>query len=146
MPKWLKIVLALLAVLLLLCGGASATVYFWFDANKDRLKGVGDRAHQEAEAYAYSHDADECVSAALGRLAQRSGIVDQAEHKIFLRACLEKAAKPDGFCDGVPARGALLDTAQWVVTKCKDLGYEGSQPCGRLVPAIQEACSPKPGP
>ena len=146
MPKWLKVVLALLALFLLLCGGLSAAGYYWLDSNKERLKGVGERAHKEAEEYAYTHDANECVSAALGKLTQRNSIVDEAEHKIFLKACVEKAKRPDGFCTGVPVRNEIFASAQWAVEKCQALGYPGSQPCGRLVQAIQEACHPKAEP
>ncbi len=143
MPKWLKVVLALLGVAVLFCAGISAAAYFWFDANKDRLKDVGARAHNEADAFAFNHDANECVTEALSRLSKRSGIVEEAEHKIFLRACLDKAERPAGFCDGVPMRAQLLDTAQWSVSKCSSLGHAGNQSCTRLMGAIQEACSPK---
>lgn len=143
MPKWLKVVLALMGVSFLLCVGISAAAYFWIDANKDRLKDVGTRAHNEAEAFAANHDSNECVNEALGRLTQRSGIVDEAEHKIFLRACLEKAERPAGFCDGIPARNQFIATAEWSVKKCSSLGYAGSQPCGRLMGAVQEVCAPK---
>ncbi|MGV3621254.1 MAG: hypothetical protein ACO1OB_10575 [Archangium sp.] len=143
MPKWLKIVLALLVFFVLLCGGLSAVGFYWFDANKERLKGVGDRAHAEAAEYAMTHNANDCVTAALGRLTQRNSIVDEAEHKIFLKACIEKAEKPAGFCTGVPVRSEIFASAEWAVEKCKTLGYAGSQPCGRLVQAIQEACHPR---
>lgn len=143
MPKWLKVVLALLVFFFLLCGGLSAAAYFWFDANKDRLKGVTERARSEGETYAATHDANECVSAALGKLTQRNSIIDEAEHKIFLRACVEKAERPSGFCTGVPVRTEIFASAQWAVEKCQTLGYAGSQPCGRLVQAIQEVCHPK---
>lgn len=144
MPTWLKVVLGLLAGALLLCAVGAGAVYFWVDKNKDRLKDVGQRAHREAEAFAANNDATACVQETLRRLDERSGIVDEAEHKIFLRACLDKAQRPADFCEGVPARGEYIATAEWAVKKCQALGRAGNQPCGRLVQAIQEACGDKP--
>ena len=94
MPKWLKVVLGILGGVMLLCLLSSAGAYWWFNENKEKLKGVGDRAKAEGSAFAYEHDADECVDEGLRRLALRSGIVDQAEHKLYLKACLEKAKRP----------------------------------------------------
>ncbi len=140
MPKWLKVVLVVLAVGLMLCGVCSAGAYWWFNQNKDRLKDVGDRAKGEGSAFAYEHDAEECVDEGLRRLQERSGIVDQAEHKLFLEACLEKAKRPDAFCAGVPPRSELVQSATWAIDRCLAKGRPQDQDCARLMQAVQEAC------
>lgn len=140
MPKWLKVVLGILSVVVLLCLLSSAGAYWWFNENKDKLKGVGERAKAQGSAFAYEHDAQECVDEALRRLSARSGIVDQAEHKLFLKACLEKAKRPDAFCAGVPPRGELVQSATWAVGQCVARGRAEDQDCGRLMQAVAEAC------
>lgn len=140
MPKWLKVVLGILGVAMLLCVLSGAGAYYWFNENKEKLKGVGDRAKAEGSAFAYEHDANECVDEGLRRLSVRSGIVDQAEHKLFLKACLEKAKRPATFCAGVPARGELVQSATWAVERCVAKGRSGDQDCGRLMQAVAEAC------
>lgn len=146
MPKWLKIVLVLLGVVVLLCGLSSLGAYWWFDTNKDKLKGVGERAKKEGAAFAYQRDAEACVDEALRRLAERSGIVDQAEHKLFLKACLEKADRPAAFCDGVPPRTEIMLSATWAIDRCAQKGRTENQDCSRLMQAVQEACQSSPSP
>ena len=140
MPKWLKVVLVVLGVVVLLCGLSSAGAWWWFNQNKDKLKGMGDRAKAEGAAFAYEHDAEECVDEGLRRLSERSGIVDQAEHKLFLKACLEKAKRSEAFCGGVPPRGELVQSATWAVERCVAKGRAEDQDCGRLMQAVAEAC------
>lgn len=140
MPKWLKVVLVVLAVGLMLCGVCSAGAYWWVDQNKEKLKGVGERAKAEGSAFAYEHDAEECVDEGLRRLKERSGIIDQAEHKLFLKACLEKAKRPETFCADVPPKGALVQSAAWAVGRCIAKGRPDDQDCGRLMQAVAEAC------
>lgn len=140
MPKWLKVVLVLLGVVVLSCGLSSAGAYWWFTENKDKLKGVGERAKTEGAAFAYEHDAEECVDEGLRRLQERSGIVDQAEHKLFLKACLEKATRPEAFCAGVPPRGELVQSATWAIDRCLAKGRPQDQDCARLMQAVADSC------
>lgn len=140
MPKWLKVVLVLLGVVVLLCGVSSAGAYWWFTENKDKLKGVGERAKQEGAAFAYRSNAEGCVDEGLRRLQERSGIVDQAEHKLFLKACLEKVSLPPEFCADVPPRKEIIASASWAVERCLAKGRTQDQECARLMQAVQEAC------
>lgn len=146
MPKWLKIVLVLMGGVALLCGASSAAGYWWFNENKDKLKGVGERAKAEGAAFAYEHDSEECVDEGLRRLAEHSGIVDQAGHKLFLKACLEKAQRSPGFCAGVPPRSEIMASASWSVERCVAKGKPEDQSCARLMQAVQESCLSSPTP
>ena len=140
MPNWLKVILILLGIVVLLCGVTSAGAYWWINDNKDRLKGVGERAKKEGTAFAYEHGAEECVDEGLRRLKERNGIVDQVEHKLFLRACLDKAARPATFCADAPPPGEILRAATWGVERCIQKGRAQDQDCGRLMQAVLEAC------
>lgn len=140
MPKWLKVVLVLLGVVVLLCGLSSAGAYWWFNENKDKLKGVGERAKKEGAAFAYRSTAEGCVDEARRRLEERSGIVDQAEHKLFLKACLEKLELPAEFCAGVPPRGEIMVSATWAVERCLKKDRAQDKECARLMQVVQEAC------
>ena len=140
MPKWLKVVLVLLGVLVLLCGLSGLGAYVWFNENREKLKGVQERAQNEGSAFAYEHNAEECVDEALRRLELRSGVIDQAEHKLFLKACLKKAERPPAFCLGIPPRGELIAFAKWTVERCAAKGQPQNQDCSRLMQGLQEAC------
>ena len=140
MPKWLKVVLIVLGVMILLCGLSGLGAWFWYGANKDRLKGVSERAKKEGAAFAFNNNDEGCLDEALRRLSSRSSIIDQAEHKLFLKACLEKAARSPDFCTGVPPRSELMAFAQWAVERCAAKGKPGDQDCSRLMQSVQEAC------
>ena len=140
MPKWLKVVLIIFGCFAALCLVTAGAGYVWFNENKDKLKGVGERAKKEGAAFAYQHDANECVDEALRRLEGHRGLVEQAENKLFFKACLEKAARPPQFCDGVPPRSELMLTATWAVERCVEKGKPNDQDCARLMQGIVEAC------
>lgn len=148
MPRWLKVVLGVLAALLLLCLAGGLAGYLWLENNKERLKGVGERATTEGHDFGDGRDAEACVDEALQRLSARSGIVDQAEHKLFLKACLETAAREPEFCRDVPAKGELsaqsiLTNAGWAIGRCTAKGKAQDQDCTRLMQVVQEACQRK---
>ena len=148
MPRWLKIVLGIAGALLALCLVTSAAGYLWLDQNKERLKGVGERATTEGHDFGDGRDAEACVDEALQRVAVRNGIVDQAEHKLFLKACLETAARAPEFCRDVPAKGELsaqtvLASAGWAIGRCTAKGKAQDQDCTRLMQVVQEACQRK---
>jgi hypothetical protein len=145
MPRWLKLVLGLIGALLALCLVTAAAGFAWLDRNKDRLKGVGERATTEGQDFGDGRDAEACLDEALQRLAARNGIVDQAEHKLFLKACLATAARDAGFCRDVPAKGELsaqsvITSAGWAMGRCTARGKPQDQDCARLMQVVQEAC------
>ena len=144
MPRWLKVVLIVLAVVVLLCGLSSAGAYGWFNENKERLKGVGERAKKEGATFASQHSAEECVDEGLRRLSEHSGIVDQAENKLFLKECLQRATRPAGFCDDVPAGGQIIQSATWAVHRCFAKGKTDDQNCARMMQVLQEICASTP--
>ncbi len=143
MPRWLKVVLIIIGCFMFLCLASAGAGYLWFNENKEKLKGVGERAKKEAAAFAYNHDAEECVDEALRRLENHRSIVEQAEHKLFLKACLEKAARPPQFCVGVPPRSEFLAGAAWASERCEAKGKTNDQECIRLMQVIIETCQAK---
>lgn len=141
MPKWLKVVLGILAVLVLTCGLFVAGGMYWFNSNKDKLKDLGDRAMNEGKAFGRTSDADGCVEEALKRLDAKSGLMDQVEHKVFLKACLGEAPPSAGLCDGVPRKGEIMKSATWALDECTRRKHAGNQDCGRVLQELQDACA-----
>lgn len=140
MPKWLKIVLGVLATLVAIClfsGGAAA---WWINANKDRLKADGQRVMAEGGKFGMETDADGCVAEALRRLEAADGFIAQAEQKVFLRACLEHTLVRPDFCAGVPTMSEFMAAATWSVANCNDRHAKDPQACGRMIQAVMEFC------
>lgn len=140
MPKWLKVMLAVFAALVLLCGVGVGGIAWWFNANKDALRENGQRVMAEAKAFARDTDGDGCVTESLRRLEAADGFIAQAEQKIFLRSCLEHTLQRPDFCEGVPKMSDLLAGASWSVANCNDRGAREPQACSRLLQAVMEFC------
>lgn len=143
MPKWLKVVLVVLAALAVVCCLGSAGVYWYLDTHKEELKGAATTAVGEGRAFGHGagNDADACVDEALRRLQTRRGLVDQATNQMFLKACLEVAPRPDGFCRDVPASGEVVAIATWAVERCAAKSAGKDQDCARLMQVVQRACA-----
>lgn len=133
----LFVALGFVLVVLGTCGG----VYAWFQANAERLAAEGKASMREGAHFGGGKEAPACVEEALRRLDQGDlGIVGEAKNKTFLEACLGVATRPAGFCDGIPPRDQIIASATWALDRCAALGRPQSQPCTRLVGAIQERC------
>ncbi len=127
--------------LVLLVVGTCGGVYAWFQLNADRLAEQGKAAMHDGAHFGGGQEAPVCVTEALLRVTQGDlGIVGEATNKVFLESCLDVAKRPAGFCDGVPPRDQVIASATWALARCEALGHGGSQPCTRLVGAIQESC------
>jgi len=137
---WWAILLIAFGVLSLIGVAAIGAVVWWAASNKDRILAEGKETMQEAQAYAQTHEQHECVDEGLRRLAKCSGIMCEANTKVFVSACIQQAESTAGFCDGVPPKGKILETSRWCVAECQRRGRGNDQRCARLVQAVPEAC------
>jgi hypothetical protein len=140
MPKWLKIVLGVGGALVLTCGLLVSGAAYWFNAHRGELKEKGEQVKADAQAFASTTDQAGCVKEVLARLKKTSGFMDEVQHRVFLSECLRQAADSKGFCDDVPARGEVLQTALWANSRCSD--YDGpKEPCGRMMQEVVQFCA-----
>ena len=122
------------------CGG----VYVWLQANGERLQEEGKAVMKEGGGFGMGKDAAACVTEAVRRLPTLDGIIAEATNKVFLESCLKTARVDAPFCEGVPPRNEIMQSATWAVARCEALGKGGDQACSRLVGAIQERCLAPP--
>ena len=116
---------------------------WWLSENRGRLREAGKQAQAEAEAYAASHNQTECMEEGLRKLSECSGIalVCEGVTKAFTVACLRKAGKVEGFCEGVPPKREIIQTSLWVVSSCERWGRPSDdQKCHRFMQSVPEAC------
>lgn len=132
--------LGVFALVLATCGGVVA----WFYGNSEALAEQGKAAMRDGAHFGGGKDANACVDEALRRLRELDlGFIGEATNKVFLEACLDVASRPAGFCDGVPPRDEILQSAGWLLARCEALGRPDDQPCTRLLGAVQESCLEK---
>ena len=137
-----KVVLGILAALLLVSILSCLGLKMWFEDNKDELANMGEEADAAGIEYGIGSDQAGCVGAGLSQ-QDGCGAFDpmcEAENSIWLRACLSAATPTPGFCDGVPEKSDIIDSATWAVGTCMNLGRPDDQACGRLLQQVQEHC------
>jgi hypothetical protein len=139
-----KVAIGLVLVCVLACAGLVVGGKVWFEANKDELMAMGERAMTEGEAFGMGTEQPGCVNEALGRVGGCAQIdpMCEAEIGIFLESCLGAATTSPGFCDGVPQESSIMDSATWRLATCQNLGRAGDEACGRILGSVQKHCHP----
>jgi hypothetical protein len=126
---------------LLGCGGLLLLgVVYWFNQNKDKLVSMGKEANESAAAFAAGHTQSDCVDEALRKVDACDGILCESGQGLFVTGCLRQATPVQGFCDGVPAPGQIMDTATWVREQCVRRNRPNDQRCARLMQHVPKSC------
>src|SRR6185369_9322719 len=143
MPKWLKVVLIIMGAGVLLVGTCAGAAAWWFNANKDRLAAVGQKAKTDGEVFGKGTNGAGCLTESLRRLDASKELMQRVELKMFLGACLKAAAPDPSVCEGAPPRGEIMKSVEWVQGRCTELGVSPNnlQACGGLMQAVQEHCA-----
>jgi len=140
MPTWSKVVLAfgaaVVVVVLAYLGGKH-----WWEANRGRLRQLGDRMRTEGKAFGEKSNAEDCVNEALRRLDDKGSFFEHAGQRTFLKWCLASAYKPPGFCDRVPRPGEIMKTALWANVEC-ERRVRGNNQCTNVMQAVADYCWP----
>jgi hypothetical protein len=146
MPRWLKVMLIVGGSGVALVGLAVGGFVWWLVANKGELRAKGIEAENRGREYASGKDSNACINESLVRLEHAGGIMEQAVLGVFLKGCLESAARDPRLCTGVPATNEIMASARWRSEICAAHGKPGDDACGRLLGTIQEVCHPTAGP
>jgi hypothetical protein len=141
MRTGVKVLLGVTGAAALLVAGTCGAGILWIQSNQEDLREQGLVALKEGGRFGSGKEAPACVEEGLARLSDSSfDVLSEARNKVWVEACLKTATLPAGFCDGVPPRDEILASASWAVTRCERAGRPGSQPCARLIGAVQERC------
>src|SRR6184192_3832725 len=108
MPGWLKVLLIIAGVGVLLIALAVVGGVFWFKSNMSGWAEAAKRSAAEGTTFGAGKPSADCLTEAAARLRAKNSFNDELGHKFFLRACLDAARQPDGFCDAVPKRDELI--------------------------------------
>jgi hypothetical protein len=140
MPSWLKIVLAILAVLFALFLVVGFIGFRYLQAHKDEWVAQGKKAQQEGEAFAAGKEATQCVDEAVRQIAGCNGLPCEIRVRLFLGGCLGKATPSAQLCANVPHRSEVIRSAKWSLDECAQRGLPNNPPCTRLMQEVQRYC------
>ena len=143
MSKTWAIVLSIIGGLFLLGLIAVAGVVYWVYQSKDRwiqsVEQIGKDA-QDAKEIGAKTDNEGCLKEALARHKRDNSLTGQISTHGFLVACLEASKPSQGFCDGVPQPDEEMQSADWTLKKCSDLGLQNDQTCYVILIPVQAYC------
>ncbi|MFT5679239.1 MAG: hypothetical protein ACI8RZ_000143 [Myxococcota bacterium] len=132
----MKIRLLFLAALLttaLACSGLIDT---------EALIAQGDAAAAEGTAFGASTDLHGCIREGLSRQSTcgEMEVMCLTMNNLWTQGCLDEASPVSGFCEGVPTKESIMETARWRVARCEAEGYGGDKRCPNLLDAVQLYC------
>ena len=140
--------------MLLIVGGVGVAVlvlagiggFLWFRSNINGWEEDAKKSAAEGTAFARGKASGDCLTEAESRLKLKHSFNDELSHKFFLRACLDAARQPLGFCDGVPRQEEIVKSIGWRLATCEGMGQQGDDAgaCGRLLAEVQEHCHAGP--
>ena len=122
------------------CGGGIGAAAWWFKKNEGAFKATGERAKADAEAFAKPSDEAGCTAEALRRQKEKSGVMEEVEHRVFFSECLKLAPKTPGFCDGAPKPDEIMKAATWARDQCETYDV-AKESCGRMMQEVLKHCS-----
>lgn len=143
MSKGVKVLLIVLGLCVLGLVGLGVAGYLWFEANKEDLKQGFEQIQAEAEAFAANTDQHGCMTEARRRVGACGSFGPICEAKVqgFLTLCLEDARAVPDFCEGVPSKADILESAMWANGQCvADEDADATSRCARLHQAKQTYC------
>jgi hypothetical protein len=145
MSQTAKILLIIANVFALLGLSVCGAGYWWFQANKEELRGEVDRIKAEAEAFARTADEKGCVDETLRRMQacdpeEIVGAICRGQHQAFFDRCVMLARPTPGFCDDVPASSEIVETLTWSMERCEEIGRPDGKGCAQLFAKIGNHC------
>jgi hypothetical protein len=143
MPRWAKILIILVVLLVLAVGGVIGAGAFWWMRNKDALMARGKAVIEEGTEAGRKTDNQGCVDLSVTRYKTEPGIPNGISTSIFMQSCLEASKPTPGFCDDVPEPTEFIKTGQWQLQECQNVGLGEDQYCRNLFQAKQRFCVKK---
>ncbi|HKE02645.1 MAG TPA: hypothetical protein VKE91_01225 [Blastocatellia bacterium] len=140
MSKTWAIVLSIIGGIFLLAIIAVGGAVYWFYQNKDRLIRAAENIGKEAKEFGANTNNEGCLKEALSRHKRDKSITGRISTSAFLTVCLQESAPSPGFCDGAPASGEIMKSANWRLKKCAEAGLQDDQGCQQIFSAVQSYC------
>ncbi|MEM6731972.1 MAG: hypothetical protein AAF658_10475 [Myxococcota bacterium] len=138
----MKVLLVLAAVFVLGVGSCIGVGYYWFSSNAEELAKMGEEAQAQGEAFGRGKTADDCLNRTFDevQLCDEWDLLCEVKETLTFRACLDYAAVPDDYCEGVPPESSIMDSVTYRTEQCSDGPLEDVNRCGRVYAVIQQYC------
>jgi hypothetical protein len=118
-------------------------IVFWIRSNEGTFESMRLEIEEEVQDFSASADSWDCITEALSRMPDASGIIEGAKNEVFLSKCLVAAEYSEGFCDDIPDEGkiGIIEAGKWRIAQCGGIGSPDLKACQKLWGKVAEFCS-----
>ncbi|MGH9754639.1 MAG: hypothetical protein ACREA2_17825, partial [Blastocatellia bacterium] len=115
-------------------------IVYWVYQNKAKWVQSAEQLMEDAKKFGVNTNNEGCLKEALSRHKRDKSITAQISTNAFLGICLQQSEASPGFCDGVPAKGEIMKSANWTLKKCSDAGLQNDRGCQQIFGTVQAHC------
>jgi hypothetical protein len=135
---WMRTIWTLTAIVVL----GSASVLWWFSANKQKWEQEGNVAIAQGVADGKQSTCAECVALAIKRLPPDAGLFEAVRVQMYLKGCLYAAKGTLPFCQDAPSETDIPNSTAWRLSTYEALSLPAGANAAEspIVIAIQEHC------
>lgn len=141
MPTWLKVTLAMVAVLLVVGGVASFLALRRVAASRTAAIDGAAASRHEGEAFGRGKPPQPCVDESLRRLRSGAGFLAEARARHFLEGCLAASNAEPAFCESIPRLHEVAQSGEWTINECRQRDAAEIPRCARLLQEVVKHCS-----
>ena len=128
------------SILLILGIAAVVAVMVYINRNAERLMAKGEAVQADATQFGAKVAEPACVAEMSTRYKKSPGFMAAIEQGVWLQGCLQASTFSSGFCDGVPPESEIMQSANWRVERCGEIGLRGDSVCPSLFAEMQKYC------
>ncbi|HKO56094.1 MAG TPA: hypothetical protein VJ276_09460 [Thermoanaerobaculia bacterium] len=144
MPRWLQVVLAVIAVCFVTLVILGFVGYRWLNRNRGRLAVQAREISRQGAEYGRGKEIGACLDES-ARIYQTAGktFKSQITTRLWLESCIRASTVPPEFCANVPRKSQAFASGQWALEECAKRGLPNDQGCSNLLVAAVGACDLK---
>jgi hypothetical protein len=141
MPRWLQVVLAVIAVGFVTVVVLGFVGYRWLSRNRGRLAAEAREITRQGAEFGKGKEIVACLDES-ARMYQTAGktFKSQITTRVWLESCIRASTVPPEFCANVPRKSQTFASAQWSLDECAKRGLPNDQGCSNLLVAAVGAC------
>ncbi|HEV7923469.1 MAG TPA: hypothetical protein VGR02_22015 [Thermoanaerobaculia bacterium] len=144
MPRWLQVVLAIIAVGIVTVIILAFVGYRWMSRNGGRLQAQMKQLTAQGSEYGRGKDVTDCMDESV-RLYRASGksFKGRFTTQIWMESCVRSATVTPAFCATAPRGSEIFKSAQWAVAECAKRGLANDRGCSNFMLVAPRACDMK---
>lgn len=144
MPRWLQVVLGIIAVGFVTLAILAFVGYRWMRRNGGHLQAQMKELTSQGSDYGRGKDVVACMDESVRFYqAQNKSFKARLTTQIWMESCVRASTVTPEFCATTPRSSEIFKTAQWAVGECSKRGLVNDQGCSNFMAVAPRGCEMK---